>query len=253
MFIESCRPVWLRGDYLSKQSFVTITCEHGGNDIPDIYRPLFLHANDLLSSHRGLDLGALSVFMALKEANIANFYHHTTISRLFVELNRSLGHPRLWSEFTQNLSIDIKDQILASYYFPYRSLVESTIKDGIHKMGRVIHLSIHSFTAQLNGEQRKAEVGFLYDPSRFEKPFCDAWRVQMQALKPTWRIRRNYPYRGTADGLITYLRKKFSASEYLGIELEMNQELLRSDKDVGKIIVQSLKKTLAMNWLPEQD
>ncbi len=37
-------------------------------------------------------------------------------------------------------------------------------------------------------------------------------------------IRRNYPYRGNADGFTTYLRKKYPASKYIGVEIEINQK-----------------------------
>jgi hypothetical protein len=45
----------------------------------------------------------------------------------------------------------------------------------------------------------------------------------MQHIAPAFSVRRNYPYRGTADGFTTYLRRQLSSSPYLGIELEINQ------------------------------
>ena len=38
------------------------------------------------------------------------------------------------------------------------------------------------------------------------------------------RVRRNYPYRGDADGLTTTLRRRFPWQRYLGIEIEVNQK-----------------------------
>ena len=37
------------------------------------------------------------------------------------------------------------------------------------------------------------------------------------------RTRRNYPYRGRADGFVTALRLRHAARDYAGIELEVNQ------------------------------
>ena len=37
-------------------------------------------------------------------------------------------------------------------------------------------------------------------------------------------MRRNYPYRGTSDGLTRYLRKRYADRDYCGIELEVNQK-----------------------------
>lgn len=37
-------------------------------------------------------------------------------------------------------------------------------------------------------------------------------------------VRRNYPYAGTSDGLTAYLRLRFPADAYAGIELKINQK-----------------------------
>ena len=47
--------------------------------------------------------------------------------------------------------------------------------------------------------------------------------LQLQQELSQFKIRFNYPYLGKADGLTTYLRKKFPAN-YTGIELEINQK-----------------------------
>ena len=36
---------------------ILITSEHGGNEVPANYNSLFLGYDDLLNSHRGLDIG----------------------------------------------------------------------------------------------------------------------------------------------------------------------------------------------------
>ena len=42
-------------------------------------------------------------------------------------------------------------------------------------------------------------------------------------------MRRNYPYRGSSDGLTTTLRGLFADPDYLGIEIEVNQALVGPD------------------------
>jgi hypothetical protein len=75
---------------------------------------------------------------------------------------------------------------------------------------------------------RTADVGLLFDPRRpLEARLCGAWREALQALEPGLRVRRNYPYRGSADGLTTWLRGRFPARQYLGIEVEVNQRFPR--------------------------
>ncbi len=39
-------------------------------------------------------------------------------------------------------------------------------------------------------------------------------------------MRRNYPYAGKGDGLTSDLRLRFSRRSYVGIELEVNQQIV---------------------------
>lgn len=217
-----------------------ISCEHGGNDIPPAYQSVFAKAQAALTSHRGYDIGALPIAQALAN-QVADFSQLTTISRLLVELNRSPHHPSLWSEFTKPLSTVIKQTILQTHYWPYRQAIEQQIQQAIAQGKTVIHISVHSFTPVLDGQIRQAEIGLLYDPSHTqEKQFCQQWSRVLQQLQPTWCIRRNYPYQGKADGLVTYLRKKYPA--YIGIELEMNQQLTQTTSE-------TLKQTIATSLI----
>jgi predicted N-formylglutamate amidohydrolase len=201
-----------------------ISCEHGGNRIPSCYRPLFEGYEHLLHSHRGYDSGALSLAKKLAMTLHSPLFA-TTTSRLLIDLNRSIGHPRLYSEATRNIPAAIRHEILKCHYLPYRTLVEANIADAIRSGLRVIHISSHSFTPELNGEIRNTDIGLLYDPSRpLEQELCNRWRARLGARAPNLRVRRNYPYMGSANGFPTYLRRRFPANAYVGIELEVNQK-----------------------------
>src|SRR6267142_572465 len=76
------------------------TCEHGGNRIPAPYRRLFREQRALLDSHRGYDPGALVMAKALASAYRAPLVA-STVSRLLIDLNRSIGHPQLFSTMTR--------------------------------------------------------------------------------------------------------------------------------------------------------
>ena len=200
-----------------------ITCEHGGNEIPAAYAPYFDKAAQLLQSHRGFDPGALDLFHLLSK-ELADFSLFSQTSRLLVELNRSLHHPQLFSTFTKGSPAAIKKEIIASYYLPYREMVEEKVQEYLGEGVQVIHLSIHSFTPELKGEVRKADIGLLYDPSRKkEREFCASWKEALKRELPEARIRMNYPYHGKADGFTTYLRRRYQEG-YIGIELELNQK-----------------------------
>ena len=201
-----------------------ITCEHGGNRIPAKYRALFRKHRALLQSHRGFDPGALALARDFAAAFHAELVYSTT-SRLLVELNCSPGHPRLFSAVAKRLPAEERQHLLERYYFPYREWVENQVRLWVEKGERVLHVSCHSFTPSLDGLQRRADVGLLYDPRRrVEADFCAAWRRELRLAGPHLVVRRNYPYRGYADGLTTFLRKRYPDPAYAGIELEVNQK-----------------------------
>jgi predicted N-formylglutamate amidohydrolase len=147
-----------------------------------------------------------------------------TTSRLLVDLNRSRHHRSLFSAVSASLSRAQREDVLQRHYRPYREAVEAAIGSRIAAGRTVLHLSVHSFAPILDGLQRDADIGLLYDPARAqESGFCRAWQHGLRRACPAWRIRRNFPYRGRADGFTTHLRKRFSGDRYLGVELEINQ------------------------------
>ncbi|MDR9456238.1 MAG: N-formylglutamate amidohydrolase [Salegentibacter sp.] len=224
---------------------LVLTCEHAFNEIPEGYKTLFSGANKILNSHRGYDPGALDLLEHLKA--LGDFTYTHKISRLLVEVNRSIGHPHLFSEFTKGLSTVEKNKIIAFWYNPFRTEVEDRIKKLIEKGETVIHLSVHSFTPILNDDIRSADIGLLYDPSRKEeKVFCKDLKSKLREEDSTLKIRFNYPYLGKADGFTTYLRNKFPEN-YSGIELEVNQKFVnnnRMDEKLKETVFISLQETL---------
>jgi predicted N-formylglutamate amidohydrolase len=111
-----------------------------------------------------------------------------------------------------------------------------------------LHLGVHSFTPQIDGRLRTADVGLLYDPSRSsERRFCERWKSSLREIAPNRRVRRNYPYRGKSDGFTTHLRRTIDSPQYLGIELEVNQRVLRAEETrrlLAKTISDSLREAL---------
>lgn len=201
-----------------------ITCEHGGNRIPARYRNFFRGLEAKLETHRGYDAGALVMARELARELAAPLFMSTT-SRLLIDLNRSIGHPDLYSEVTRCLPAAVRRDILERHYLPYRKDVEDDISEAIGLGSRVIHISCHSFTPELDGRLRNADIGLLYDPKRAgEVELCARWQASLRAHAPGLKVRRNYPYAGKADGLTACLRRRFAPNDYIGIELEINQK-----------------------------
>jgi len=199
-----------------------LTCEHGGHAIPKVFADRFKDHETTLQSHRGFDIGALDVFNYLKP--LSAYSNFSTTSRLLIELNRSLHHKNLFSEYSKSLSSLKKEQLIESYYLAYRNSIKHYISENINEENPILHVSVHSFTPVLNNRLRDCDIGLLYDPLKAEESqFCKCFKLNLHEECPDLKVRFNYPYRGNADGLTTHLRRLFP-DNYIGIEIEINQK-----------------------------
>ena len=79
---------------------VIVTCEHASRRVPSRYRALFRGQEAVLKTHRGSDLGALRLARELATALEAPLFAGS-VSRLLIDLNRSLHHVQLYSAITR--------------------------------------------------------------------------------------------------------------------------------------------------------
>jgi predicted N-formylglutamate amidohydrolase len=213
-----------------RSTSVVVSCEHASNRIPGAYGRLGLAAR-VFETHRAWDLGAAEVARrAARELDAP--LHLGRWSRLLVDLNRSPHHRNLVPERAFGLIVpgnralapQERGRRILRYYLPYRAAVLGDLDAAIRRHGVCLHLSIHSFTPRLHGRVRNADVGLLYDPSR--RAEGDFVRLAAGPLRDAgFRVRLNYPYRGTADCLSVFCRRSFAANVYVGIEIELNQRL----------------------------
>ncbi len=224
---------------------LVLTCEHAGNDVPPQYAPLFAGHEHLLPTHRGWDPGALLLAREMAERYHAPLYFEET-TRLLVDLNRSIGSPELHSEATRHLSLRERRAVLDVYYHPHRKRVDAAIAEAVRvDARRVVHVASHSFTPELHGHVRTADIGMLYDPARRgEVAFATAWIDALRAADPTLRLRRNYPYIGKSDGVTMALRRLHPPERYVGVELEVNQRYVEAGGPAWEQLRRTLVDTL---------
>ena len=228
-----------------------LTCEHASNRLPAAFKKFV--PVDVQQTHRAYDIGALQVFRKLVKFAKPEFSCEGKFSRLFVDLNRTITNKSAFSEYYG--ALEARDKPLAekakaaatAYWKEYRENVEKFVesslsspkrtatkqknaagKKGAKNNGKegadIVHLGIHSFTPALNGKVRNADIGILYDPKRpQERAYANVIRDEIKRLYPHMKVRFNYPYKGSSDGLTTSLRKKFGP-RYVGIEIEINQK-----------------------------
>lgn len=231
----------------SARPAVVLSVEHAGKRLPAAYRRHFAspEATAALDSHRGWDAGAQDLAHSLA-AHLGAPLHILPWSRLLVDTNRSLGHPRLFSAWSRALPAAARKHLVERYYQPHRAGIAAAVEAAIARTGRVIHLGIHSFTPIWNGRVRTTDLGLLYDPARRrERDLCAALLRQVRSQRRDLRIHRNRPYRGTSDGLTTTLRQRFAAATYLGIELEINQRFPLGPPAAWQALIADLTKAIA--------
>ena len=230
-----------------KNQFI-LSVEHASNFIPEEYLTLFQGADELLSGHRGYDIG-----IKRTAETIASFFSLTVVtgehSRLLVDLNRSPQNRNVFSEFTRKLKRSEKETLLSRFHLPYRTDLEDRIRNKLEISDFVYHLSLHSFTPMLNGKERKNDIGILYDPSRDkEKAFSQHLKQELKKVNKGLSIRFNYPYQGVSDGMVTHFRKVFTAHQYAGIELEINQKVfgqLLKENELVKNLLETFRNIIS--------
>ncbi len=228
-----------------KRRQLLLSCEHATNKVPAKFQKLFADDPRVLSSHRGWDPGTLELGKRL-DREFGTGLHLGQVSRLLVELNRSLNHQRLFSEFSEPLPDAEREILIQKYWKPYREKIQEEIKSRIRRGENVIHISLHSFTPVYDGVAREVDIGLLFDPKRrAEVAAANRWIADLKKRLPDFRVRRNYPYRGTSDGLTTSLRNFFPGKNYAGIELEISQKFPLGPKvkwiDLQKKLVDSIR------------
>lgn len=215
-----------------------VTCEHASRDVPRRFEAAFktADAKRALNSHRGYDIGARELARTLgKHSNFGLI--EGKLTRLLIDLNRTRKHPALFSPFSKRLPDEARRELL-NFHEQHTRLVEDSVRNSA-KEERVYHLGVHSFTPVLDGKVRPTDIGLLYDPKR--RGEAEWVRILAHDLRARTdlRVHLNRPYRGVSDGLTAHLRKKFSDARYVGVELEINQRLLRT-----KSALHEMKKLL---------
>ena len=217
------------------REILILTCEHASNKLPAAFKNVV--PAEVLKTHRAYDIGAVQVFRKLVKFAKPEFFSEGKFSRLFVDLNRNITNKSAFSDYLRD-NAKAKAQA-TTYWTEYRTAIEKFVESALQSSSQslpkrtakstssVVHLGIHSFTPELNGKVRNTDIGILYDPSRpKERELAQVIKAEIKEIKrlyPAMKVRFNYPYKGTTDGLTTTLRKKFG-QRYVGIEIEINQK-----------------------------
>lgn len=233
---------------MSSRYSLLVSCEHASNAVPEHLDKLGLTDADL-AGHHAWDEGAKPVAAALAEAFDAPLFLGEW-SRLVADLNRPDDLPQAVPEIAfgltvpgnQGLTEEERRARITTYHEPYWRGVIDRIRrlEAEDPKAKVVHLSIHSFTPELEGRVRAVSIGVMFDP---------AYPLEQElATKLVGRIRRhgltceeNQPYDGRAAALVTSCRNILRAERYAGIEIEINQGHVDEIDRIGKILIDAVR------------
>ncbi len=233
---------------------LVVSCEHASNRIPSRYANLGLRPR-VLDSHIAWDRGAEHIARSIARRFACPCFRGR-YSRLLVDLNRNSRHPLLIPGVIHGVRIPGNVEVTPGeraervrlFHQPYREAVLSAVRAIIKAHASCLHLSVHSFTPRLRGIERGADVGLLYDPrKRNERRLASL--ISQELKRHHLRVRMNFPYRGTSDGITKHCRNFFSPRQYLGLEIELNQRRLTTEKGVshmGRAVERSLCAALPL-------
>ena len=153
-----------------------LTCEHASKRIP---APLRTTETDRewLDTHWGWDIGARTVCreMIRQTRGVGVF---ARFSRLLADANRAPNHEHLIRcavegdvlSFNAGLTIEEVDRRLEKYHAPYHAAIDRVIGARMSQPGDAMLLAVHSFTPKLGDDDRKMDVGVLFDQRAPPRP-----------------------------------------------------------------------------------
>ncbi len=231
---------------------ILVSAEHASNAIPPALENLGL-SQEVLETHVAWDPGTVEVSQAVAQHfGVPLFIGEW--SRLVVDLNRSPTNEKdvipknaFGVDVPGNQALDepARQDRLARYHRPYWSAVQSKLQE-LHQRFEdrpLLHLSIHSFTGNLNGDHRPMSLGVMFDPAR---PLEDRFGRQLaQQIESEGLVSaENGPYDGRMDAMVTACRPLFPEPAYLGIEIEINQRHLAEIDRIASVLIRSVESVI---------
>ncbi len=210
---------------------VLITCEHASCALPD---GVSLGVSpDVLTSHVGWDRGASEVATALAQS-LATTALLGDYTRLLVDLNRSASNPHVIAACAFGVQIPVNQRLnqeafrqrIDQYHRPYWDAVGQRLRAAVATHGQTWHVSIHSFTPDLDPEARDFDIGVLFDADSAQDS-AETVNLAKRLRVEGYGVRFNEPYPGSMDLITTAHRALFDPRQYIGIEIEINHRLMR--------------------------
>lgn len=203
-----------------------LVCDHASNHVPAELHCLGL-LPEQLELHIAYDIGSAAMTRRMAKvlgapAVLAGF------SRLVIDANRVTHHETSIPEISDGVSVPgnvgldaaERNRRIQRYFDPYHQAVAAGLEAAVARGERPILVSMHSFTAIMNGFQRPWQVGVLWDKDdRIAAPLIRALAAR------GINVGDNQPYSGGTEFGFTMRHHAFR----LGLPqilLEVRQDLI---------------------------
>jgi len=231
---------------------VVLICDHASPAIPGALNDLGLDTS-ALGHHVAVDIGASDVTRSLSRrldapAVLAGY------SRLLIDMNRPTGDPESILEISDGIPVPgnrgLSEEEIAgreeTFFWPYHRAIADITAQLWRRGPAPVLFSVHSFTPSLNGEERRWDVGVLWnrDP-RLALPL-----IQNLCRRDVLRVGDNEPYSGR--------EKAYTIDRHAGAQglpacaVEIRQDHLKTSQGMdhwAEILGDALKDILTMETL----
>lgn len=199
----------IRFNPLGRSPFLLVG-DHAGVAIPVALGTLGLGSADL-DRHIASDIGVRGLGESLAIALDAVFIHQA-YSRLVIDCNRDPTSAEAVTRVSdgteipgnQNVTEKARRGRIAAIHAPYQAAIAAEIKQRTRAGGRLVLVSLHSFTPVMAGTSRPWDVSMLHDGAndRFAKALLHELRARVDSgakflRPPCWP-----PWRGMNDGIV---------------------------------------------------
>jgi hypothetical protein len=176
------------------------SCEHATCAVPEAFRELFRGSEDLVTSTKGWDPGALNLAQGFS-MKFRTPLVHGDVTRLLIDLNED-GDDR-WSKISKTLPDVTRGKLVDRHERPYRTALRARISEDLLRNDAVIHIMIHTE----EGDQR----GLLLETPRdveIADSFASKWQAKLVADGIETRVARGDLNGGLADDLTRSYQNK---------------------------------------------
>jgi predicted N-formylglutamate amidohydrolase len=206
-----------------------IVCDHASRRIPTELNNLGL-SEAQLQTHIGWDIGAGDVARALGSM-LGVPVVLASNSRLVVDCNRTLDDPTAFPLTSDNVHVPGNTDLTMAdrtgranaFYWPYHHAIRDELA-ALEKLAPAPALiAVHSFTPEMDGQQRPWHVGALWDKDpRIAAPFMRALNANANIV-----VGDNEPYSGRHPADFT-LDHHAEAEGLPHLAIEVRQELIEN-------------------------